>query len=260
MTKKSYFISIFPEIFETALRIGITKKALINKIVDFETINPISFLKDKERLDDVPFGGGPGMLMKANPLVDSIDFCKAKAEKKTKVIYVSPQGKLFDQSLSKELANEKDLIFLCGRYEGIDNRVLDSRVDLEISLGNFILSGGELAALAIHDSICRHYEGFLGDQKSLVEETFVNNLLEYPQFTKPRQSEHGKVPEVLLSGDHKKISNWRKKQALGKTFLNRRDLLERSKLKSEDIEILEEFLSELGYDSDRIIDLLNEIR
>ena len=198
--------------------------------------------------------------MKANPLVDAIDFCKAKAEKKTKVIYVSPQGKLFDQSLSKELANEKDLIFLCGRYEGIDNRVLDSRVDLEISLGNFILSGGELAALAIHDSICRHYEGFLGDQESLVEETFVNNLLEYPQYTKPRQSEHGNVPEVLLSGDHKKISNWRKKQALGKTFLNRRDLLERSKLKSEDIEILEEFLSELGYDSDRIIDLLNEIR
>ena len=115
MTKKSYFISIFPEIFETALRIGITKKALINKIVDFETINPISFLKDKERLDDVPFGGGPGMLMKANPLVDAIDFCKEKAEKKTKVIYVSPQGKLFDQSLSKELANEIDLIFLCGR-------------------------------------------------------------------------------------------------------------------------------------------------
>ena len=176
------------------------------------------------------------------------------------MIYVSPQGKLFDQSLSKELAKEKDLIFLCGRYEGIDNRVLDSRIDLEISLGNFILSGGELAALAIHDSICRHYEGFLGDQNSLVEETFVNNLLEYPQFTKPRQSDHGNVPEVLLSGDHKKISNWRKKQALGKTFLNRRDLLERSKLKSEDIEILEEFLSELGYDSDRIIDLLNEIR
>ena len=172
---------------------------------------------------------------------------------------MSPQGQVFNQSISRELAKEDKLIFLCGRYEGIDHRVIDSRVDLEISLGDYVLSGGEIAALALHDSICRNYEGFLGDENSLSEESFEKNLLEYPQFTKPRESKFGNVPDVLLSGDHKKISDWRRKQSLGKTFINRRDLFSKLELSDQDIKILKEFLSEVGYDSDRISDLLEEI-
>jgi len=259
MTKKAYFISIFPKIFNAVLNEGITKKSLNKKIIDFEVVNPIDFLKEKERLDDVSYGGGPGMLLKALPIIESIDFCKSKAKKDTKVIYLSPQGQLFNQSFAKKLAKENELIFVCGRYEGIDNRVIESRVDLEISIGDYVLSGGEIAALAVHDSICRNYKGFLGDENSLCEESFENNLLEYPQFTKPKELESGKVPEVLLSGDHKKIAYWRRKQSLGKTFMNRKDLFSKLDLNDTDEEILEEFLSELGYDSDRISELLKEL-
>ena len=259
MIKKSFFISIFPKIFNEILGVGIAKKALDNGIIDYEVVNPMNFLDHKERLDDTTYGGGPGMLLKAQPLIESIDFCKSKANKKTKVIYLSPQGQVFNQSISRELAKEDKLIFLCGSYEGIDHRVIDSRVDLEISLGDYVLSGGEIAALALHDSICRNYEGFLGDENSLSEESFEKNLLEYPQFTKPRESKFGNVPDVLLSGDHKKISDWRRKQSLGKTFINRRDLFSKLELSDQDIKILKEFLSEVGYDSDRISDLLEEI-
>ena len=259
MTKKAYFISIFPKIFNAVLNEGLTKKSLAKRIIDFEVVNPIDFLKDKERLDDVTYGGGPGMLIKAPPLIESIDFCKTKTKKNTKVIYLSPQGQLFNQSIAKKLAKENELIFVCGRYEGIDNRVIESRVDLELSVGDYVLSGGEIAALAVHDSICRNYKGFLGDENSLNVESLENNLLEYPQFTKPRDFEGGKVPEVLLSGDHKKIAHWRRKQSLGKTFLNRKDLFSKLLLKNTDLEILEEFLSELGYDSDRISELLKEL-
>ena len=250
MTKKAYFISIFPTIFNVVLNEGITKKSLTKGIIDFEVVNPMDFLKEKERLDDVTYGGGPGMLLKALPLIESIDFCKKKSKKDSKVIYLSPQGHLFNQSIAKKLAKEDELIFVCGRYEGIDNRVIESRVDLELSVGDYVLSGGEIAALAVHDTICRNYKGFLGDE---------NSLLEYPQYTKPKDMESGKVPEVLLSGDHKKIAHWRRKQSLGKTFLNRKDLFSKLDLKKIDLEILEEFLSELGYDSDRISELLKEL-
>ena len=259
MTKKAYFISIFPTIFNVVLNEGITKKSLTKGIIDFEVVNPMDFLKEKERLDDVTYGGGPGMLLKALPLIESIDFCKKKSKKDSKVIYLSPQGHLFNQSIAKKLAKEDELIFVCGRYEGIDNRVIESRVDLELSVGAYVLSGGEIAALAVHDSICRNYKGFLGDENSLLEESLENNLLEYPQYTKPKDMESGKVPEVLLSGDHKKIAHWRRKQSLGKTFLNRKDLFSKLDLKKTDLEILEEFLSELGYDSDRISELLKEL-
>ena len=189
MTKKAYFISIFPTIFNVVLNEGITKKSLTKGIIDFEVVNPMDFLKEKERLDDVTYGGGPGMLLKALPLIESIDFCKTKSKKDSKVIYLSPQGQLFNQSIAKKLAKEDELIFVCGRYEGIDNRVIESRVDLELSVGDYVLSGGEIAALAVHDSICRNYKGFLGDENSLLEESLENNLLEYPQYTKPKDME-----------------------------------------------------------------------
>ena len=229
MTKKAYFISIFPTIFNVVLNEGITKKSLTKGIIDFEVVNPMDFLKEKERLDDVTYGGGPGMLLKALPLIESIDFCKKKSKKDSKVIYLSPQGHLFNQSIAKKLAKEDELIFVCGRYEGIDNRVIESRVDLELSVGDYVLSGGEIAALAVHDSICRNYKGFLGDENSLLEESLENNLLEYPQYTSPKEWKNLCIPEELLSGHHQKIKNWRLNKSEEITKERRPDLWERHK-------------------------------
>ena len=252
---KVFFISIFPELIDSLTKNGVIKNALEKSIIEYEILNPIDFLKGKERVDDKPYGGGPGMLMKAQPLEKSILKAKEKSSNNTKVIYMTPQGEKFSQKKSKSFSKEENLIFICGRYEGIDQRIIDNFVDEEVSIGDYVLTGGEIPALVVFDAVVRNIEGVLGDIESAKEESHSNEMIEYPQYTRPEKSNLGNVPEVLISGNHKKIYDWRRKQSLGKTFLTRPDIF-KSKLDKKDFSLLEEFLSDLGYESDRIADLI----
>lgn len=255
---KAVFVSIFPELIKSFFSVGVINKAFKESILDYDTVNPIKFLKKNERLDDAPYGGGPGMLIRTEPLEEAIKEAKKLTSENTKVINLSPQGKKLTQKKAKELSFEKDLIFVCGRYEGIDQRLIDSVIDEEISIGDYVVTGGELPALIVFETIVRNIKGVLGDSNSISEESFSDELLEYPQYTRPEKNNLGDVPKVLLSGNHKKIKIWRKKQSLGRTFLQRRDIFPKV-LNSNDFELLEEFFSDLGYESDRIADLLENI-
>ena len=255
---KAVFVSIFPELIKSFFSVGVINKAFKESILDYDTVNPIKFLKKNERLDDAPYGGGPGMLVRTEPLEEAIKEAKKLTSENTKVINLSPQGKKLTQKKAKELSFEKDLIFVCGRYEGIDQRLIDSVIDEEISIGDYVVTGGELPALIVFETIVRNIKGVLGDSNSISEESFSDELLEYPQYTRPEKNNLGDVPKVLLSGNHKKIKIWRKKQSLGRTFLQRRDIFPKV-LNSNDFELLEEFFSDLGYESDRIADLLESI-
>ena len=255
---KAVFVSIFPELIKSFFSVGVINKAFKESILDYDTVNPIKFLKKNERLDDAPYGGGPGMLVRTEPLEEAIKEAKKLTSENTKVINLSPQGKKLTQKKAKELSFEKDLIFVCGRYEGIDQRLIDSVIDEEISIGDYVVTGGELPALIVFETIVRNIKGVLGDSNSISEESFSDELLEYPQYTRPEKNNLGDVPKVLLSGNHKKIKTWRKKQSLGRTFLQRRDIFPKV-LNSNDFELLEEFFSDLGYESDRIADLLKSI-
>jgi len=255
---KAVFVSIFPELIKSFFSVGVINKASKESILDYDTVNPIKFLKKNERLDDAPYGGGPGMLIRTEPLEEAIKEAKKLTSENTKVINLSPQGKKLTQKKAKELSFEKDLIFVCGRYEGIDQRLIDSVIDEEISIGDYVVTGGELPALIVFETIVRNIKGVLGDINSISEESFSDELLEYPQYTRPEKNNLGDVPKVLLSGNHKKIKIWRKKQSLGRTFLQRRDIFPKI-LNSNDFELLEEFFSDLGYESDRIADLLKNI-
>ena len=255
---KAVFVSIFPELIKSFFSVGVINKAFKESILDYDTVNPIKFLKKNERLDDAPYGGGPGMLVRTEPLEEAIKEAKKLTSENTKVINLSPQGNKLTQKKAKELSFEKDLIFVCGRYEGIDQRLIDSVIDEEISIGDYVVTGGELPALIVFETIVRNIKGVLGDSNSISEESFSDELLEYPQYTRPEKNNLGDVPKVLLSGNHKKIKTWRKKQSLGRTFLQRRDIFPKV-LNSNDFELLEEFFSDLGYESDRIADLLESI-
>ena len=255
---KAVFVTIFPELIESFFSVGVINKALDESIINFEVVNPIKFLKNNERLGDAPYGGGPGMLFRTEPLEEAINESKKLTSSNAKVINLSPQGKKLTQEKAKKLALDKELIFVCGRYEGIDQRIIDSKIDEEISIGDYVVTGGELPALIVFDSIVRNIEGVLGDINSLEEESFSHQLIEYPQYTRPEKNNLGNVPEILLSGDHKKIKTWRKKQSLGKTFLLRRDIFPKE-LSSDDFKLLKEFLSDLEYESDRIADLIKNI-
>ena len=240
------FISLFPEIIRSALNESITKRAIEKSLISFETINPRDYLKPKERIDDKVYGGGPGMLLKSEPLMKAIDNATSKFDKsERKIIYLSPKGKPFTQETAETLASEKNIIFICGRYEGIDQRIIDHYVDDEISIGDYVLSGGELPALVVFDAISRNIEGVLGDDASLEQESFSEGLLEYPQYTRPEKMKLGDVPEELLSGNHALIEQWRKKKMLGITASRRKDLLEKIKLSPEEKALLEEFFDEL---------------
>ena len=240
------FISLFPEIIRSALNESITKRAIEKSLISFETINPRDYLKPKERIDDKVYGGGPGMLLKSEPLMKAIDDATSKFDRsESKIIYLSPKGKPFTQETAETLALEKNIIFICGRYEGIDQRIIDHYVDDEISIGDYVLSGGELPALVVFDAITRNIEGVLGDDSSLEQESFSGGLLEYPQYTRPEKMKLGDVPKELLSGNHAVIEQWRKKQMLGITASRRKDLLEKIKLSSEEKALLEEFFDEL---------------
>ena len=240
------FISLFPEIIRSALNESITKRAIEKSLISFETINPRDYLKSKERIDDKVYGGGPGMLLKSEPLMKAIDDATSKIDRsESKIIYLSPKGKPFTQKIAESLASERNIIFICGRYEGVDQRIIDHYVDDEISIGDYVLSGGELPALVVFDAIARNIEGVLGDDASLEQESFSGGLLEYPQYTRPEKMKLGDVPKELLSGNHAVIEQWRKKQMLGITASRRKDLLEKIKLSPEEKALLEEFFDEL---------------
>ena len=240
------FISLFPEIIRSALNESITKRAIEKSLISFETINPRDYLKVKERIDDKVYGGGPGMLLKSEPLMKAIDNATSKFDRsESRIIYLSPKGKPFTQETAETLASEKNIIFICGRYEGIDQRIIDHYVDDEISIGDYVLSGGELPALVVFDAIARNIEGVLGDDASLEQESFSGGLLEYPQYTRPEKMKLGDVPKELLTGNHAAIEQWRKKQMLGITASKRKDLLEKIKLSPEEKALLEEFFDEL---------------
>ena len=219
--------TLYPELFPGPLDIGLYKKALEKKLWSLEVINIRDYALDKHKtVDDTPFGGGSGMLMRADVLANSLD--KNISNKSEPIIYLSPKGKKFDQTYAKEIS-DKNINIICGHFEGIDERILKTRNIEEVSVGDFILSGGEIGALIVIDTIVRLIPGVLGNSKSLTDETFEKNLLEYPQYTKPQKWEKNDVPEVLLTGDHAKIKSWRLTQSEDITRRRRPDLWEKYK-------------------------------
>ena len=219
--------TLYPEVFPGPLAKGLYGKALSNKLWNLSVINIRDAATDKHKtVDDTPYGGGTGMLLKADILANSLD---RKVKKGERVFYLSPKGKKFDQKLAQDLSKEKSISLICGHFEGVDERVLTTRNIEEISVGDYVLSGGETAALVVLDSILRLLPGVLGNEKSSIDETFENGLLEYPQYTKPQIWEEKSVPEVLLSGDHAKIKDWRLSQSEAITRDRRPDLWEKYK-------------------------------
>jgi tRNA (guanine37-N1)-methyltransferase len=238
-------VTLFPEMFAAVSASGITSRALEAGLWMLTTWNPRDFTMDRYRtVDDRPYGGGPGMVMLAEPLERTLDAVKTAGG--GRVVYLSPQGRRLDHARVMELVKEQALTLLCGRYEGVDERLLERRVEEEISVGDFVLSGGELAAMALMDAVVRQLPGALGDRASAVEESFADGLLDCPQYTRPETYRDAKVPEVLLSGHHENIRRWRLKQALGRTWLRRPDLLAARKLNEEESRLLEEFRQESG--------------
>ena len=219
--------TLYPEVFPGPLSKGLYGKALANKLWDLSVINIRDAATDKHKtVDDTPYGGGTGMLLKADVLANALD---QKVKKGERVFYLSPKGKKFDQKLAQDLSKEKSISLICGHFEGVDERVLTTRNIEEISIGDYVLSGGETAALVVLDSILRLLPGVLGNEKSSIDETFENGLLEYPQYTKPQIWEEKSVPEVLLSGDHAKIKDWRLSQSEAITRVRRPDLWQKYK-------------------------------
>lgn len=231
-------LTLFPEMFDL-MKQSIMGRAMEKNLIQINLINMRDFSKNKhKKVDDTVYGGGAGMLIKPDIVYDAYQSVKSE---KAKVIFLSPQGKKFNQQKVLELAKEEHLILLCGHYEGIDQRVIDKIVDEEISIGDYVLTGGELPAMVLMDSISRYVEGVLSSDSKL-EESFSNGLLEYPQYTRPEVFEDQKVPEVLLSGHHEKIEKWRREEALKKTFRKRPDLLETIELSENDKKILKDFI------------------
>ena len=219
--------TLYPEVFPGPLSKGLYGKALTNNLWKLKIVNIRDSADDKHKtVDDTPYGGGSGMLLKADVLARSLDQNKTENER---ILYLSPKGKKFDQNLAKELANEKSLSIICGHFEGVDERILSTRKIEEISIGDYVLSGGESAAYVVIDSILRLLPGVLGNENSKLDETFENGLLEYPQYTKPQIWEEKAVPDVLLSGDHNKIKHWRLSQSEAITRDRRPDLWEKYK-------------------------------
>ena len=219
-------VSLFPEMVKKILNFGVIGRSEANGIMSLSVINPRDFTDDNyQKVDDKPYGGGPGMVMKYEPLKRSVEMAKKKFSGTAPVILLSPQGARFNQKTAKRFSQYSELIFVCGRYEGIDQRFIDSNVDEEISIGDFVLTGGEIGVMAIIDATVRLLPGALGDESSRTDESFEDGLLEYPHYTRPRQIDGLKCPDVLLSGDHEAIKKWRKEQSIIKTSQNRPDLL-----------------------------------
>jgi tRNA (guanine37-N1)-methyltransferase len=238
-------VTLFPEAFAAVADYGITRRAREDGLWSLALWNPRDFTTDNYRtVDDRPYGGGPGMVMLAEPLAKAVAAAKAAEQGKAKVIHLSPQGAVMDHGKVMELSAEQRLILLCGRYEGVDERLVCGVVDEELSIGDYVLSGGELAAMVLIDAVVRQLPGALGDGMSAQQESFVNGLLDCPQYTRPEVYEGQAVPPVLMSGHHAQIERWRLKQSLGRTWMRRPELLERRGTSEAERKLLEEFKQE----------------
>lgn len=234
-------ITIFPKFISAYLNEGILKRAILKGLLDVKIYNLRDYTKDKHKtVDDYPYGGGPGMVMKVEPIYDAVESIKSDGIERITIL-LTPQGKLYTQQVAENIfTRNKRVLLICGRYEGIDERVRELLVDEEISIGDYILTGGELAALVIIDSITRLIPGVLGDNRSAQEESFTTGILDYPHYTRPLEFKSLRVPEVLISGNHQQIKKWRRQEALKRTFLRRPDLIREERLSSEDFEFLQQ--------------------
>ena len=246
MRMKIDIISLFPEMFVGPFGHSIIKRAIDAEILDINITNPRDFALDKHKIvDDSPFGGGSGMVMKPDPLYYAVEHCKSTAPSARRLILLtSPSGITFTQQKAKQYAEYDQLIILCGHYEGIDDRIREHVINESVSIGDYVLTGGELPAMVIVDSVARMLPGVLGAEDAAQHDSFFNGLLEYPQYTRPRIFKDWEVPEVLLSGDHARIERWRRKQSLKITLERRPDLLRQKELTKEDEKFLQEILSE----------------
>ncbi|GAB4189358.1 MAG: tRNA (guanosine(37)-N1)-methyltransferase TrmD [Wenzhouxiangellaceae bacterium] len=239
-------ITVFPEWFDALSKVGVVGRAIQKGMVSLELWNPRDFTSDRHRtVDDRPYGGGPGMVMMTEPLERTIQAVR-EAGADSQIGYLSPQGQVFDQQHARRLAQRERLILLCGRYEGIDERLLETAVDEEWSIGDYVLSGGESAASVMIDAIVRLLPGVLGDERSAAQDSFMEGLLDCPHYTRPETYAGRDVPAVLLSGHHAQIERWRLKQALGRTYLRRPELLQRRGMSAAEQDLLAEFLAESG--------------
>lgn len=238
-------VTLFPELITSVANVGVLGRAVKNGLFQLECWNPRDYTHDKHRtVDDRPYGGGPGMLMKVEPLRDAIQAARRSAGENARVIYLSPQGQPLTQQAVQEMARQPALILIAGRYEGIDERIIEKEVDEEWSIGDYVLSGGELPALVIIDAVARMIPGVLGDEDSAAQDSFMDGLLDCPHYTRPEDIEGQRVPEVLLGGNHKAIEQWRMKQSLGRTWLRRPELLNEMTLNKEQRQLLQEFQTE----------------
>ncbi|BBL57277.1 tRNA (guanosine(37)-N1)-methyltransferase TrmD [Methylomonas koyamae] len=240
-------VSLFPDMVSGAAGYGVTGKAIEKGLVGLSVWNPRNYAHDRHKtVDDRPYGGGPGMVMKYQPLLDAVNDAKlSRPADAAKVVYLSPQGRLVTQALLQDASANRRLILVAGRYEGVDERFIGSVCDDEWSLGDYVISGGELAALIVIDGISRLIPGVLGDEESAKQDSHSDGLLDCPHYTRPERGELGDVPEVLLGGNHAAIRRWRMKQALGRTWLRRPDLLEKLELTAEQDALLKEFRNEV---------------
>ncbi|WP_353571693.1 tRNA (guanosine(37)-N1)-methyltransferase TrmD [Candidatus Albibeggiatoa sp. nov. BB20] len=239
-------ITLFPEMFAALRCGGIVARALERELLELSLWNVRDYSQDKHRrVDDRPYGGGAGMVMQVQPVRDCIQAAQSQFQSKPKVIYLSPQGRCLNQSGITELSQHKNLLLISGRYEGIDERIVEHDIDEEWSIGDYVLSGGELAAMVMIDALTRHIPGALGHKNSAIEDSFYQGLLDYPHYTRPEVIDNQAVPAVLLEGHHQAIERWRHKQALGRTWQKRPDLLEKLELTANQQALLDEFINEL---------------
>ena len=238
-----YVMTLFPEMVENAFNNSITKRAMENGLIGLDAVNIRDFTLDKHgKVDDYTYGGGAGMLMQAQPVYDCYKAIESRLKERSRVIYLSPKGRVFNQEMAKELAKEEELVFLCGHYEGIDQRVLDEIVTDEISIGDYVLTGGEIAAVVIMDAVSRLIPGVLSNTDSSLSESHEGNLLEYPQYSRPEVWKGKKVPEVLLSGHHENIRKWRREQSVIATAKYRPDLIEKARLTEEEKKLANQYI------------------
>ena len=240
-------VSIFPEMVEQVAEHGVVGRAKERELLTLTCENPRDYADDPHRtVDDRPYGGGPGMVLKYEPAARAIHAARGRLPEGSPVVCLSPQGRVFDQAAARRYAGLQGLILLAGRYEGIDERLIENEVDEELSLGDFVLSGGEIAAMAVIDAVARLLPGVLGDDESAQQDSFMEGLLDHPHYTRPESIDGKRVPAVLLSGDHARIARWRYKQARGRRYLRRPDLVKKMNLDREQRKLLDEFLKEQG--------------
>lgn len=240
-------VSLFPDMIQDAAAYGVCGRAVERKLVSLDCTNPRDFTEDAyQTVDDRPYGGGPGMVLKYEPMSRAIEAAQQALPKGSPVVFLNPQGRVFDQSVAAELSELPGLILIAGRYEGFDERLIDRYADDELSLGDYVLSGGETAALVVMDAVIRVLPGVLGSPDSVESESFMDGLLDYPQYTRPDSIDGVDVPAVLQNGNHAAIRRWRLQQALGRTWLRRPDLLGGRKLTTEEQQLLDEFRADHG--------------